>query len=208
MFDSKSYEDNLAYKFLKDCKHILDLGCGEGRFMELAPEKMNGLDHTDSSLKICRDKGLKVEKGEVLNLPYESSSFDGVHCSHVIEHLSPDDAHVMLKEINRVLQVGGVLVLRSPLMHKNFYADFSHVKPYYPSAIMHYLKTTEVAQNTMSEIPGLYEKIALIYRYEPLGGIFLQTPLKFLGMWLRGLARFGITSMAKTGYLLVLKKVK
>lgn len=42
-------------------------------------------------------------------LPYEPDSFDAVYHSHVLEHLTPDDAAKMLAECKRVLRPGGVL---------------------------------------------------------------------------------------------------
>ena len=42
-------------------------------------------------------------------LPYVDGSFDALYHSHVLEHLSPDDARQMLLECRRVLRVGGVL---------------------------------------------------------------------------------------------------
>lgn len=45
--------------------------------------------------------------------PYESASFDVVLCCEVLEHLSRDPMH-MLCEVNRVLRLGGLLILTTP----------------------------------------------------------------------------------------------
>jgi SAM-dependent methyltransferase len=45
--------------------------------------------------------------------PYENASFDVVLCCEVLEHLSRDPMH-MLWEINRVLRLGGLLILTTP----------------------------------------------------------------------------------------------
>ena len=42
-------------------------------------------------------------------LPYEEGRFDAVYHSHVLEHLTPDDAFTMLSECYRVLRPGGVI---------------------------------------------------------------------------------------------------
>lgn len=47
-------------------------------------------------------------------LPYEDGSFDAVYHSHVLEHLTPQDARGMLAECKRVLRPGGVLRLAVP----------------------------------------------------------------------------------------------
>ncbi|MGI9474228.1 MAG: class I SAM-dependent methyltransferase [Rubripirellula sp.] len=47
-------------------------------------------------------------------LPYEHGSFDAVYHSHVLEHLTPDDARTMLSECRRVIRPGGVIRLAVP----------------------------------------------------------------------------------------------
>ncbi len=42
-------------------------------------------------------------------LPYDPNSFDAVYHSHVLEHLTPEDAVTMLRECHRVLRPGGVM---------------------------------------------------------------------------------------------------
>lgn len=47
-------------------------------------------------------------------LPYDDGSFDAVYHSHVLEHLTPEDAAGMLAECGRVLRPGGVLRVAVP----------------------------------------------------------------------------------------------
>ncbi len=47
-------------------------------------------------------------------LPYDDASFDAVYHSHVLEHLTPEDAAAMLRECGRVLRPGGVLRVAVP----------------------------------------------------------------------------------------------
>lgn len=47
-------------------------------------------------------------------LPYDDNSFDAVYHSHVLEHLTPEDAAEMLAECHRVLRIGGVLRIAVP----------------------------------------------------------------------------------------------
>lgn len=47
-------------------------------------------------------------------LPYDDDSFDAVYHSHVLEHLTPEDAARMLAECGRVLRPGGVIRVAVP----------------------------------------------------------------------------------------------
>ncbi len=207
-YDRKLRWDGIALKFMEDCERILDIGCGIGRFISHNPHKIIGVDRNLETLKICRQKGYNVEYAEVTNLPFEDFSFDGVHCSHVIEHLLPTDAYKLLKEVDRVLKVGGILCLRTPLLHSGFYYDLTHIKPYYPQAILHYLENPKRNQGTMEDIPGLYKTIKLKYRRSRLFPGIYNTPFWFLSPLCNVLSRFGITSLKKDAYILILRKVK
>lgn len=80
----------------------LDLGCGSGRFLELAPNGV-GADPDPES------PGLPLDEG---NVPLEHASVDLVWCSEVIEHVA--DPLALLFEARRVLRPGGRLLLTTP----------------------------------------------------------------------------------------------
>lgn len=207
-FDQKDYFDNVALEYFVNCKKIVDLGCGEGRFLAKDPAKISGIDQNQQSIKICLQKNLRAQVGQVTKTTLKDSSVDGVHCSHVIEHLLPDAAYSLLKEINRILKKGGIVIIRTPLLSNKFYGDLTHIKPYYPPAIMHYLKTDKQNQRTLDGINCQYEKIKLIYRRAELfADIDKDSFWFFLVPLFNLLYRCGITSHKKTGYMLVLKKL-
>ena len=80
----------------------LDLGCGRGRFLALAPNGV-GVDPDPEAA------GLRTEDG---NLPLDHRSVDLVWCSEVIEHVA--DPQALLFEARRVLRPGGRLLLTTP----------------------------------------------------------------------------------------------
>lgn len=53
---------------------------------------------------------------DMMNMPFESESFDFVIANHVLEHV--DDFHKGLSEINRVLKKGGYAILQTPYSRK------------------------------------------------------------------------------------------
>jgi SAM-dependent methyltransferase len=60
----------------------------------------------------------------------DSDSVDLVLASNFLEHLEIDDARAVLKEVRRILRVGGRVVLVQPnfrTSHKRYFDDFTHV---------------------------------------------------------------------------------
>lgn len=78
-------------KYFKNCDNILDVGCGKGFFISSSPKRIIGLERNSDSISICKSKGLNVIEGNSLNLPFKDNSFDGIYCSHLIEHFIPED---------------------------------------------------------------------------------------------------------------------
>ena len=94
---------------------ILDAGCGSGRNMvELARHgTVSGVELSGPSVDVARARGAgEVIAGSVLDMPFDSDSFDLSVCLDVIEHL--DDDVGALRELRRVLAPGGSLLVTVP----------------------------------------------------------------------------------------------
>jgi ubiquinone/menaquinone biosynthesis C-methylase UbiE len=126
------------FKLFTHSQKILDVGCGRGMFLGLAPDRIVGVDHNCNFLKECVNKGYSVISSQVLNLPFTEQSFDGIYCADLIEHFSPLDLRCLLMEMSRVLRVGGLLVIATPLPSKMFWNDPTHVRPYPPHCLLSY----------------------------------------------------------------------
>jgi SAM-dependent methyltransferase len=96
------WRSGLLREELRPGDEWLDLGCGSGRFLELAPGG-TGVDPDPES------PGLALEDG---NIPLAYGSVDLVWCSEVIEHVAEPLA--LLFEARRVLRPGGRLLLTTP----------------------------------------------------------------------------------------------
>jgi len=122
------------WKSFEGCKNVLELGCGNGAFLFLAPEGVNaqGIEIIDQEVKNCREKGLNVIKADAeKKLPFKDDSFDGVYMCHVIEHF--EKPHLVIEEIRRILKKDGKLVILTPnfaTTYKKFYNDYTHKKPF------------------------------------------------------------------------------
>jgi len=89
-----------------------DLYLDAGQWAEHAPRQMI-LDPSIFAKGIKHDPlRIKVQHADMMNLPYEDNSFDGVFSSGSIEHV-PSFEHVQkaIKEMARVVKPGGVISL-------------------------------------------------------------------------------------------------
>lgn len=106
-------------------KTVMDYGCGLGFFSEEIMKQYNpaavyACDLASESVKktIDRCKGYGSFKGAYLiddnQLPLEEGTFDIVVVLEIVEHLSEEALDFLLKQVNRLLRVGGVLVVTTP----------------------------------------------------------------------------------------------
>lgn len=94
---------------------ILDAGCGPGAMLPILQRygDVIGVDISDEALRYAKKRG-KVRKGDITNLDFKENTFDVVLCMDVLYHMWVKDETQALKEFQRVLKKGGVLLLREP----------------------------------------------------------------------------------------------
>jgi len=86
----------------------LEIGVGSGRFA--VPSGIRcGIDPSRGLIRIARQRGIEVVRGEGEHLPYRAGVFDYVLMMTVICFL--DDAVAVFSEVNRVLRPGGMLIV-------------------------------------------------------------------------------------------------
>jgi 2-polyprenyl-3-methyl-5-hydroxy-6-metoxy-1,4-benzoquinol methylase len=96
---------------------ILDVGCGTGLnalHLAQAGHQVVGIDLSPVAIAQFRQKGFEghVCDIEAAPIPLPPEQFDLVYASEVIEHCA--DTQSFLKELNRMLKVGGLLFLSTP----------------------------------------------------------------------------------------------
>lgn len=111
--------------FLYNADNILDAGCGGGHtirlMLELTNARVYGVDCSDVSVKkaksfnrkAVKNKRAQITQKTVDNLDFDQGFFDMVTAVETVYFWEPFD--IALKEIYRVLRVGGKLIIINEL---------------------------------------------------------------------------------------------
>lgn len=94
---------------------LLDIGCGNGSFLELAKAAgwdVAGIDPDPSAVNAARQRGLQVATGSITLYDGELNCFDAITLSHVIEHLHHPEQ--VIQAAHRLLKPDGTLFVDTP----------------------------------------------------------------------------------------------
>lgn len=200
---------------------VIDVGCGFSDFASHVQQKnpmavTNCLDGNLDTVEALRKQGYNLQLYRAPErLPFNDGEIAFVHCSHLIEHLQPQELYLLLQEFDRVLRDQGVLVISSPTLWEGFYNDLSHIRPYPPEVLDKYLSSTvEKISGTRKHIKQ-FRSEALFYRYKKCS-IFSKLGLR-AHPWIPDLIilgskkaaeAMGIYRLVTTGYTAIYRKVR
>ncbi len=144
---------------------VLEVGCGEGRGIDLMLPKAKSYTALDKIEPIIASLKKKYPQGKFIsgNIPpftdLQDNSFDRVFSFQVIEHI--DNDRLFLKEIHRVLKPGGEAFLTTPNRPMSLSRNPWHVREYTAEEL------TSLAQEFFQEVEmrgiGGNEKIVKYY---------------------------------------------
>lgn len=99
-------------------RRILDAGCGTGwNLQDLSTfGDTYGVDLSPLAVITTRRRGGRVAQGDLLGLPYASSSFDVVTSFDVLYHAWIKDDAQAVRELARVLKPGGLILVKAPAL--------------------------------------------------------------------------------------------
>jgi SAM-dependent methyltransferase len=125
---------------------LLNLGCGNRLHPDWENRDLNPSAPGTKAVDLLRP------------LPWASATFDGVYCSHVLEHLPRGKVPSILKEIRRILQPGGILRLVVPDLAgiaRAYLQSFEEARKDLPgSKLRHEWMTLELLDQLVREQPG------------------------------------------------------
>ena len=137
-------------KFLpknSECTNILDVGCNTGRgglrLKTIKPSiALSGLDCVQERLNALPECYSNKVYGLSTKIPVEDRFFDAIVAGEFLEHLYPADVDQTLCEFQRVLKIGGRLLLTTPnpnylknkLEKKSVYG-VSHLTQHFPQIL-------------------------------------------------------------------------
>jgi SAM-dependent methyltransferase len=156
-------------RFFQGCKRVLDLACGPGFFLELLKEagiEALGVDRNEEIVKKARLKNLDVIGADIFEfLEKAEVGYDGIFCSHFLEHIPFDRVVQLIELIAKRSDSGGVVVFVLPnpgsirLHLFGFWRDPEHVRFYtgnlIASVCQHYGLRVEYSNE--EEMPNLVE---------------------------------------------------
>lgn len=127
------------------CKEVLEVACGPGIFLEILRARgiaARGVEREPASVRYGRGLGFDIDEADALDyLAAASGRYDGIYCSHFVEHLDVTVVDRLIGLIAGALRPGGVALfvfpdpesIRSQLL--GFWRDPEHVRFYHPDLI-------------------------------------------------------------------------
>ena len=127
----KKQFSQLVKKFSLSGKKVIEIGCGQGEYLELMQEsgvEAYGLEYSNDSVSRCLKRGLKVSPGFISDNPgrLDNTPFDGFFILNFLEHLP--DPSLALRAIFNNLTDQAVGLVEVPnfdmILAKGLFSEF------------------------------------------------------------------------------------
>lgn len=161
----KAYDRLLAS--IKEGQNVLDIGCGTGTLTLKAASRgtrVTGLDINPQMLDIARKRAEALQMTQNIQFleagvaemeSIESESLDVVMSGLCFSELSEDEQAYTLKQVNRILKPGGLLLLADETVARNFFLKLVSFSVRLTVKIITYILT----QTSTHAVRNLPEKV-------------------------------------------------
>jgi ubiquinone/menaquinone biosynthesis C-methylase UbiE len=119
---SRRLSEAFAYAAVRPGMKVLDVGCGRGEILRHVTKlgaRAYGVDYAEVAVKLSREatrdgsSPIGVYRTDAKRLPYPSHVFDRLLMFDVVEHLYPWELYAALRDAQRVLIPGGMIVVHT-----------------------------------------------------------------------------------------------
>src|SRR6266404_2552117 len=95
---------------------IIDIGCGTGSILRSLQQRgftnLHGLELSEYSVRRLSDQGIAMSKGNLINIPFPTATFDAAIASEVLEHIIRRSR--FLKQLTRIVNPSGKILIFVP----------------------------------------------------------------------------------------------
>jgi len=164
--EQKPMEREMLARFAAEVPgRICDLGCGPGhvaRYLHENGADTFGIDLSSGMVEQARlnNPGIPFEQGDMRALTLDDDSLGGIVALYSIIHISREDVTAVLRELRRVLQPGGRLLVGfhkgTEVLHRDEIWDQPVTLDYFffePGEMVRYLKEAEFEIEQVVERP-------------------------------------------------------
>jgi len=133
-FLRRMFYDLLLEKLFTKAKRVLDVGCGEGEFLNSCVAHRKICVGMDINIKLMLKIAKKYQNiteiaiivADMFHMPFRARSFDVIFYSHVIEHVTVREAIQILSQFSKI---ACIVVIITPSYHRSFWTP-GHITPY------------------------------------------------------------------------------
>lgn len=142
----KRYHELLdKFEKYRKTNKLLDVGCGNGGFLQVAKERnwdCLGIEYSQQAVQNCKTKGLNVLQGSLGDYTGAFLDYDVVTSFEVMEHLQWPS--VEIKNIHKVLRKGGLAYVTTPNFNSimRYYLKDKYDALAYPEHLMYFTART------------------------------------------------------------------
>ncbi|HUO44202.1 MAG TPA: class I SAM-dependent methyltransferase [Burkholderiales bacterium] len=119
-------------KMLSGCRHVLEVGCGDGFVSRVVAQEVGALTAIDFDQGFIDDANSRSSADDPWRITFKqhdmlenpvAGEFDGIFSLDVLEHIQPDREHVFLKNMIAPLTARGTVIIGMPSLQSQQYAS-------------------------------------------------------------------------------------